>query len=180
MILLLALVFLWGQSSERGEGFLLSGLPAGSFSGEVRVQRTADGVRFLSPNEDKEVTLSFWPFQTGRGLWHISGYSRLQPDGVVQRLELRNAQAHLIFLDNVEHGADLVAGWTLERLDSEEIRLSLNKERVRLELNTSAPLDQTWCATLLGVFLSPEPSQDYANEVTEVKADLLIASCQLD
>lgn len=180
MTLLLALVLLWGQSGERGEGFVLSGLPAGSFSGEVRVQRTAEGVSLSSSEYKKEVTLSFWPLTEGRGMWHISGYSRPRPDGIVQRLELRNAQTHLIFLDNVERGADLVAGWTLERLDEEAVYLSANGERVRLERNTPTPLSSNWCATLLGVFLPPEPSQTYAEEVTEAKADLLIAPCQLD
>ena len=172
-------MLLWGQYDERGEGFSLSGLPAGSFSDEVRVQRTAEGVRF-ELGSDKEVTLSFWPFDEGRGMWQTEGYSRLQPDALVQRLELRNATTHLIFLDNIERGADLIAGWQLEQLDEEAISLSLNGERMRLELNTPVPLSQGWCATLLGVFLPPEPSQEYADEVTEPRADLLMASCQPD
>ena len=169
----------WMQGDERGEGLVISGLPLGSFADEVQVQPAAKGASFELPTEagSVTVTLSFWPSDLGSGTWRASGTSRLRPDGLVQRLELHRVQADLIFLDNVERGAEFVEDWQLERIDEDGVQVSLAGKRRKLELEGSLPLGENWCATLLGLSLPPETSQEYANEVTEPKADLLLATC---
>ena len=182
MLLLLALIFLGIQAEQRGEGLTLAGLPLGSFTGEVHVQRTDKEVRFelRTSQEQRIVTLSFWPDSAPKeGTWQARGSSRFAPDGVTQRLELRRAATRLIFLDNVKRGVDLVAGWRLERLEP-DVQLSLDEREKRLELKTAIPLGENWCATLLGVSLPPPPSQGVASEVTEASADLLLMTCDAE
>ena len=169
----------WMQGDERGEGLVISGLPLGSFADEVQVQPAAKGASFELPTEagSVTVTLSFWLPDSASGTWRASGTSRLRPDGLVQRLELHRVQTDLIFLDDVGRGAELVEGWQLGRIGEEGVQVSSAGKSRRLELEGSLPLGENWCATLLGLSLPPEPSQAYANEVTEPKADLLLATC---
>ncbi len=182
---LLALLFFALQGEQRGEGLVISGLPLGEFAGEAWKEHSEEEVTLELRTErgKRTVSLSFWPdevelseVEPGKR-WRARGSSHLMPDGLTQRLELRHADTHLIFLDNAPRGADLVAEWRIERIRAEEVQLSLEDEVKRLEFGTTLFLSEEWCATLLGVSLPGAPSQEYADEITEPKADLFIATC---
>lgn len=178
---LLALLF-GAQAEQRGEGLTLAGLPLGSFSGDGLLRHTDEEVRLelRTSQEQRTVTLSFWPATVPvKGTWQARGASRFAPDGATQRLELRQAEIRLVFLDNVKRGADLVEGWRLERLEP-DVQLSLDGREKGLELDTPISLSENWCATLLGVSLPHPPPQGVAGEVTEASADLLIATCNAE
>ena len=104
MFFLLALILLGTQAEQRGEGLTLAGLPLGAFSGEGHLERAGKAVRLelRTAQGQRSVTLSFWANSVDLGgMWRVRGSGNLAPDGLTQRLELRRAQAHLIFLDNV-------------------------------------------------------------------------------
>ena len=176
-MILLALLLLALQSEPRGEGLVISGLPLGAFAGEARVEKAGEEVVLELHTErgERAVSLSFWSDEVTVGeRWRARGSSRFSPEGLTQRLELVRGDARLVFLDNAERGADLVAGWQLGRIEAKEVYLSSEGEVKRLRLGATLSLNERWFVTLLGVSLPDAPSQAYADEVTEPKADLLV------